>query len=606
MTIARALLGVSLLLAVTACNNIPIDGLQRNFFVKVTQVENNTEPVKVDFLWVIDNSASMCQEQASLAGSFDEFLQRISSFVNIDFRIAVVTTDMLSEEHSGRFRHHKTTEFPFACAETSIRYCLRGEDDMCTQGYDEPGLPAREGLGSNWVCDAPDKVKNITNCNESLNSKCRKLCESDAECDAQFFGAEQGTSCKDDPGTCRYKCLIPSGDPNNSGCVLRPQTTVCPGTEDMYSLLVQGAGKDPNQGICESNGVPCYVSDGCPDGSKCARPAAYLTPSTADELFKCVGVVGAEQHNNANLEQGLNAAIFALDKNGPNALQAREFLRDDAYLVIVFVSDEDDCSVDDNRELKKEQYGTCTCLPDTNNGGKMRPVNEAVNRIKALKQDPGFVLVAAIVGDSQLEEEGAITENREDYFASKCSKCEEPGAQHPLLFNTYICESAAGKADFGSRYVKFVNKFGKNGILTNICSDAGVAPALDTIADRIIRVFTKICLPRAVDEDQDLVIHKLGPQGNCASGAACCIKTSQQCPDPEECEDGTLCEPVRSEQLTESDEPDTFTYKVQASSDCTETPDKRAVFFNFLLEPGSGVEIDYQAATKVDPTVAPE
>ncbi|MFT7624059.1 MAG: hypothetical protein ACI9WU_003245 [Myxococcota bacterium] len=387
--------------------------------------------------------------------------------------------------------------------------------------------------------------------------------------------------------------MAPSTD--NTGCVLRPATSGCPDTAEVKSLLIQGAGFDPNRGVCADLKTKCDVGTNCNDGGPCHERPPYLTPTTADDLFNCIGVVGAEQHNNANLEQGLNAAIYALDKEGINAMQAKQFLRDDAYLVIVFVSDEDDCSVDDNMELKKEQYGTCTCQPDSTQGGKLRPVNEAVNRIKALKNDPGRVLVAAIVGDSTATEEGAITEDRTAYFESKCSQCQNPSDQHPLLFNTYVCESGAGKADYGKRYVEFVQRFGKNGILTNICDDAGIAPALDTIADRIIRVFTKICLPRPIESNQSLVVNKLGPQGRCGSGAACCVKKSGQCTESETCDDGTVCDPVKSDPIEVGAEADTFTYNIQASSDCTETPDKKAIFFNFLLEPGSGVEIDYQA-----------
>ena len=584
-----------LALLAQSCNNVPVAGLQNSFSLKVNVLQKNTEPVKVDILWVIDNSASMCQEQASLGDSFDEFLKRISSFVNIDYRIAVVTTDVLSDG-AGAFESEPAGEFPFACAQTEIRYCLRGEDNMCTQGYSDPALPPAGPLGDNWTCDAPDKVKNITNCNGSLNSKCRKLCNTHAECDSQFFGADQAAACAADDSACRYKCLIPSGDPSNSGCVLRPQTDNCPSKEDLYNILIKKSGRDPNKGLCPTNNedvIPCIVGEQCPDGSQCPRPAAFLTPATAELYFKCVGVVGAEQHNNANLEQGLNAAIFALDRQGMNSAQAKEFLRKEAYLVLVFVSDEDDCSVADGLTLKKEQYGTCTCLSDTNGGGKLRPVSEAANRIKALKEDPGRVLVAAIVGDSTSDDPTTIEQDRVSYFESKCSDCADKTQQHPLLFNTYICESTAGKADYGSRYVEFVQRFGKNGILTNICSDAGVAPALDKIADRIIRVFTKICLPRPIQEQESLEIRKLGPAGTCGDGTPCCGKGAKDCPDPEECADGTECVANAGEPLLQSEEQDTQTYRIAVSSDCPEAAGKKAVFFNFLLEPGSGVSIDY-------------
>jgi hypothetical protein len=53
-----------------------------------------------------------------------------------------------------------------------------------------------------------------------------------------------------------------------------------------------------------------------------------------------------DQSYQANLEQGLKAAWLALDPSGPNAGQSALFLRDDAYLLLVFASDEEDCSID--------------------------------------------------------------------------------------------------------------------------------------------------------------------------------------------------------------------------------------------------------------------
>lgn len=596
---------------ITGCNNIPVGSLQKSFSVKVTQSKDKSPPVQVDFLWVIDNSASMCQEQAQLAGSFDDFLTQIESFVNIDYRIAVVTTDMLSDDHSGRFQAKKATEFPFACVEAEITHCLRGAqgDEVCAE------------KGEDWLCESPDEPKKVINCNGSLNSRCRKLCQEGWECDDAFVEGGASDECKSEENSeaCVYKCLTPSKDPKNSGCVLRPGTNACPDEAAMRETMLLGSGLESGQGRC-ATGEGCWYDQGCADGSACLEPAVWLTRETAGDLFKCVGVVGAEQHSNANLEQGLNAAITALDKGGIRGDQAKQFLRDDAYLVIIFVSDEEDCSTVDGESLKKEQYGTCTCRPDATEGGMMRPVPDAINRIKALKGDPGRVLVAAIVGDSTaeikiegtddidpVETEVIKNEDRLAYFQSKCTMCEDPSDHHPHLFNTYICQSARGKADFGSRYVRFVKGFGANGILTNICDDSGIGPALEKIADRIIRVFTKVCLPRPVlgieactDNDDtttcDLVVEKIGPAGMCADGTTpCCVENSTECSDTTECGDGGACIPNK-ERVPFGDTEGTFS--VVTSSDCEETEDKKAILFNFLFAPGTSVLVDYEAVPK--------
>ena len=549
----------------SGCNNIPIGGLQGNFTFKVSKSQENTDPVKVDFLWVIDNSASMCQEQAQLATSFDEFIDRIQSFVDLDFRIAVVTTDMLSEGHKGQFRYQRAKEFPFACAQTRVEECLP----------DKTGDAICEKHGKNWDCDGPEDPKKLKNCNGSLNSECKKRCTSHAECDLEFVSEEQAVKCSENAANCVYKCLTPSGDPKNSGCVLKPETSQCPNTDELYQAILSGTD-------IKDNVYP------------------WLVPANAQDLFKCIGVVGAEQYTNANLEQGINAAIFALDKLGPNAAQAKAFLRDDAYLVTVFISDEDDCSEKHVGSLKKEKFGTCICIPDTDEDpikGRLLPPKEAANRVKALKADPALVLVAAIVGDSTATDPEIQTLERTLYKNSKCGICEDPNDKHPLLFNTYICHSDSGKADHGRRYSEFVERFGDNGILTNICSASGISPALETIADRIIRVFTKICLPKPIKVKETLKVVKLGPKATCDDGEQCSISEGSA-----KCSDGSTC--VLDEKiLLEGPDEDNESYQILVSSDCPEASGKKAVFFDFLLEPGTVVSIDYLAC---DPDLDPE
>jgi len=71
----------------------------------VAGVDNYTQNVeqigKVDILWVIDNSGSMANEQDALARNFDGF---INGFLdrNVDFRMAITTTDASSSTKDGK------------------------------------------------------------------------------------------------------------------------------------------------------------------------------------------------------------------------------------------------------------------------------------------------------------------------------------------------------------------------------------------------------------------------------------------------------------------------------------------------------------------------
>ena len=56
---------------------------------------------QVDILWVVDDSVSMADEQAGIAAGFDAFVETMTT-TELDFRLGVVTTDMVSSDRRGR------------------------------------------------------------------------------------------------------------------------------------------------------------------------------------------------------------------------------------------------------------------------------------------------------------------------------------------------------------------------------------------------------------------------------------------------------------------------------------------------------------------------
>ena len=74
----------------------------------------------VDVLWVIDNSTSMCEEQAALAQAFQVLRTRLGAAVDFDLRVAVTSTDMQCEPSvdeginatQGRFNQVAARSFP--------------------------------------------------------------------------------------------------------------------------------------------------------------------------------------------------------------------------------------------------------------------------------------------------------------------------------------------------------------------------------------------------------------------------------------------------------------------------------------------------------------
>ncbi len=503
------------------CNRVPVDGVVDDLAVTVEGGLSNTAPVKLDILWVVDNSSSMCEEQNSLAANVQRFLDKFAQF-NADLHMAVVTTNAITESDQGRFHHELPPPFPPNCVVREFVPCLK--DDECKQA-----------LGDNWVCDAPPAAKFLKNANGSLNSVCRFTCGSDQACQ-QAFGDEG------------YYCLSPDKfgtDTKTNGCILPPLTQSCP------------------------TDLPPFVS----------------TKDGNIDLFPCLAIVGARQDDPyAQLEQGLKVAVWALDRNPPpgapdRSQQAREFLRDDAFQLVVFVSDEDDCSLVEGETLEKNLWNSCGCLPDETQGGPMLSPAKLAARLRTINVDPSRVLVAAIVGDVVVRDapaaEGSlvcpqpgledpqqcIEAKRQAFFDSKC--------QLGKLFapNTYVCESATGKADYGSRYIEFVKLFGPNGVVANICNDEGFGPALDHIADALLPRVVHVCLPRApATGPEDLIVEKTLATGE-----------------------------VVTLQYGEGKD-----FVVSPSADCPAEAGHQAIFLTKLLEQGESLRIRYRASL-VDP-----
>ncbi len=565
--------------ALSTCNDVPVTNLTRSFTVQVLDQQDNRDPAKIDFLWVIDNSSSMCEEQAALARNFSQFVTTLKDFiVNMDVRMAVVKTNVLLD-HSA-FNRETATAFPPPCRRQAIKKCLKDED--CERSTsDSPALAAPPGA-SRWLCTWANKnASYLVNENQSINSRCMLVCDSDESCQSSF-GQE-------------FECREYDANITDPGCMIPPPA--CPPVPP----ILEGDEKRDNF-----------------------------------DLFGCIATVGADPSFSANLEQGLAAARYALDPFGPNRPQVEAFLRPDAWLVLIFVSDEDDCSltrecllapdgVTWNSEqfirdncISRDQYNSCALLGDATVGGPLAPVSRFVNAFKSLKEDPSKVLVAAIVGDSQKVD---AQEREADIAAYRSSE----QAPTPYATNTYICSSNNGVADYGSRYIDLVRSFGGNGVLANICGPApctaegggagyqaqdgtcrplqpgqelatlGISSALDLISETIVRRVVRICLPRPV---RCLIEDPTRP-GICLQSTGIEVRkvNAQKEQTPIE------------EAPPEAFAPGPGQFRIEEDSlcacpvalvdgRCPENP--KALFFGDLLNPDEGILVRYEGDTGVE------
>ncbi len=153
---------------------------------------------------------------------------------------------------------------------------------------------------------------------------------------------------------------------DNSDSMVEEQRALADNFGDFYAYL-ESTGADYHIGVISSD---VYSSD---HQGRLLGEISFITPETpdSDEVFAenvNVGVGGKGD------EQGFHAAILALTEpmiSGDN----KDFIREDAHLFVIFVSDEDDSSF-----------------------GEVRYYLRRFEQLKGLGND-GMVKVAAVVGD---------------------------------------------------------------------------------------------------------------------------------------------------------------------------------------------------------------
>jgi hypothetical protein len=354
--------------AVSACNDYPVHRLLDSFEVRVTSKLNNADPVKLDFLWVIDHSTSMCQEQVALAEGFQSFITALQQLGAIDAQMGVVTVQQVKDASAGSgatlrivniggFVHRPAEVFPPNCIESVRRPCTN--DASCvnpnfnyafTNITDAQLCPATEGedlgfdaLDGTWACDRPGSLANIPNINCSVNSACV------SRCDAQGDG---DSYCKGQFGPDAV-CYVPGGTSfDDAGCMLPPKTQGCPAEAELPEIIGTDAldlfrcnstvGTSTTlqagfEGAFRSAWLaletrPCYCGDGCDP-----TPGEY--PCDLNRCAEAGATTGCTYLDAPNCPRNPDGTLG-------DACQFNQLVRDDAYLVLVFVSDDDDCSVD--------------------------------------------------------------------------------------------------------------------------------------------------------------------------------------------------------------------------------------------------------------------
>ncbi len=253
----------------------------------------------------------------------------------------------------------------------------------------------------------------------------------------------------------------------------------CPWCSDVYtSSCTNPTGESGRfqDRVCKNVGTDTNPDYQCRTGSGCLvvtgdnKSCFYDPVSQEGTVF--VGVKGC------GFERGLAPMRVALEELAGNYNAG--FLRDDAMLVVVVISDEEDCGeVGDVYELSSDGGNVCNYaakgigpegesvhLHDPQQRPyKLTPVEEyydfLVNEVKG--GDAGMVKFAAIVGVTDVHDPSTTTieyELNEKGRWDVVPACRTPG-----------CEGIYCEADPGTRYIQLAHLFGSNGRVDTICQD---------------------------------------------------------------------------------------------------------------------------------------
>jgi len=337
---------------------------------------------------------------------------------------------------------------------------------------------------------------------------------------------------------------------DNSGSMSEEQTSLATNFPRFINVLKTIEGGLPNVhiGVVSSNvGISPFQTTGCvgngddgklqntPRGA-CTPPSGYfisdvLDPSGAidpmtgeparitnypattqlEDVFSCIARLGS---TGCGLEQHLESMKRALDGHRP---ENANFIRNgvggdpDAFLAVIFVADEDDCSAKDGAVFDPSQndisdplgpfgsfrctefgivcdgspisrspanYQNCEPMPDDPANFIQHP-DVYTDFLKQLKDDDRNIIVAGIIGNPT-PVNVVLNEDGNPELDCACG-CGTPQTAVP-----------------GLRLAYFINQFPDRSTFTSICN-SDLTDALNVIADLLKRIVGNPCLDGPID-----------------------------------------------------------------------------------------------------------
>jgi hypothetical protein len=312
-----------------------------------------------------------------------------------------------------------------------------------------------------------------------------------------------------------------------------------------------GAFQIAPRGTCVSNDFSVatdtsWISD---NASGTEKNFSDADPAGIAKVFSCIALLGSSgcgfEHQLASIDRALGADNPDAYGNAQPPSTNAGFVRDGAYLAIIMLTNEDDCSAPagtslyslngGNQDLSNplgpianyrcNQFGhlcedpngpnptmleapplnppsdatgpattpmlsLTNCRSNDTESGMLTPVSKFISDIKALKRDPdNQILVAAIVGPTT------------PYTAEWLPVADPDRELWPQV--AHSCTSGNGDGSFADppvRIAQFVAAFGNNGVTASICDD-DYASSMKAIAARLGTLFNPRCVGGTIQTD---------------------------------------------------------------------------------------------------------
>lgn len=476
---ARRLSRAALLTGVIAgtlagCNDHPLVKIEN--ILTASQDDRFVLPpkTKLDILFVVDNSGSMCEEQINLGENFQAFGEFLYQDLgdNADYRLAVTSTDLRTSGHGGRFLN--TPAEP-----TQLINCTRPDGTPFVP--DTADCPANLPLvlKSEDIATEDQLVRNFR-CMATLGT--------------QGDGFEKGLEAM----RLSLSCNGPNKAQFGQCCIPREGLTA-----EQAANQPDGFVYDPFCTITDETQEPEFLRPDAvlvvvfvTDENDCSDPAAN-PPASSLAICK----YGDQDGDGNGIPDGYRDRAICGDLN-----EAECFSRECGGLAA------GDC-LDQRCLISRAINSNCEWFRDS-----LTPVSDYQDFLNSLKQSPeSQLLVASIVG------ERAFTELGEEKFYNPPeiptnAGCDPDSDQFGTVGDDVCCpngqcegriqpscQSDNGIAFAGRRYLQLAESFGVNGIGCNpddefsecvtICIDDFAEP-LSVLKDRVAAIIGQFCLEK--------------------------------------------------------------------------------------------------------------